>query len=166
MLLKFDRELLELRNGDERLPFHCACRVGNLEKAKFLLEMRPESINMTDNEECSFHEYDDSERVIEPLLIEFAGFLLGIAPGLISSTTRLGNSPFHLACANGYLEMAKYLLGVNADVINVTDNEGHNCLHKIFCFHGYFDDRYERIMVMANGSLSLHGFYWNIIPRG
>jgi ankyrin repeat protein len=161
VIFKFDRarESLQMRDNRGWLPFHCACEGKNLGKAKYLLEMYPDCINVTDNEgrnclhiliehNCSGFE---SESVIE-----FAEFLLEHSPGLISSTATDGDLPMHLVCYVGRSwSIILFLHDVYPEAIYATNNDGDTPLTAVQRTHAYaHEDGEENDYDYQNGPLS------------
>jgi ankyrin repeat protein len=118
--------------------------------------MHPGSINMMDNEEhnclhillryCAenFQDNDFNERVIE-----FAGFLLSKAPGLISSANRDGDLPLHLACMVGQpLSVVRFVYNAHPEALYLRNNAGNTPLDEARASDDY-DDEDEREEVVS-----------------
>jgi hypothetical protein len=103
-LLEYDptNESVQMRNVNGISPFLRACETHNIMTARYLLERHPDSINvMDDNERNCLHillnSFLDKYEVedIEERAIEFVGFLLERAPGLISASTEDDDCTMH-----------------------------------------------------------------------
>jgi ankyrin repeat protein len=135
VLLEFDRtgETLRMCDVSGILPLHVACECANIDTARYLLEMHPDSINVTDNMKRNcLHMFIESICVAfcdRERIIEFAGFLLKNAPGLISSTTRNGDLPLHIACSSGRdISVIEFLYNAYPEAIYARDSNGNTPL--------------------------------------
>jgi ankyrin repeat protein len=110
VLIEFDptRESLQMADVPGYLPIHWACDQCHLEIFKYLLELRPESINaLTNGGENCLHslligalDHDDATC---DQVIEFAQFILSLCPEFISATTDDDELPLHIVCNVGQL---------------------------------------------------------------
>jgi ankyrin repeat protein len=48
-----------------------------------------------------------------------------------------GNTPLHIACQHGFIQMFEFLISIPGIDINITNNEGNTPLH-IACGNGFF----------------------------
>jgi ankyrin repeat protein len=156
LILEFDptHESLQLLDSDGWPPFHFACREGNLATARYLLEMHPESINVTDDEDgyncLHILLHYRLSHVEDNRIIEFAGFLLSKAPRLIASSTTEGDLPLHIACYGGFrLSVVKFLYNAHPEAIYKRDNDGLTPSAEAQETRIYDDDHDGRISVIS-----------------
>jgi ankyrin repeat protein len=154
VLLEFDptRELLQLRSARGWSPIHCACIAGNLETARYLLGLHPDGINMTDNEEynCLHLIFSNHGLMVmgqvDERIIDFVRFLLSKAPWLISSSTKKGDLPLHIAFFDGHsLPVLLSLYNAHPEAIYRRNNNGLTPLARAGAI-GYDDDEEEAVI--------------------
>jgi ankyrin repeat protein len=156
VLIEFDstRKSLQLSNSVGELPFHSACEGQNIETARYLLGLHPDSINVLDDdrENClhmlcirGFEGMPEDERIID-----FAKFLLERAPWLISSTTSDGDFPLHFACQKGFsLSGIQFLYTVYPQAIYAINDDGKTPLAEAQESEKYHADMDERNAVLS-----------------
>jgi ankyrin repeat protein len=155
LILEFDptHESLQLLDSDGWPPFHFACREGNLATARYLLEMHPESINVTDDEDgyncLHILLHFRVSHVEDNKIIEFIEFLLERAPGLISSSTTEGDLPLHIACCDGFrFSVVKFLYNAHPEAIYRRNNAANTPLDEAF-YSGMFNLAEEQDEVIS-----------------
>eukprot|EP00956_Cyclotella_meneghiniana_P011257 scaffold15837_cov49-Cyclotella_meneghiniana.AAC.3 len=116
------------------LPFHGACSGGNVETAKYLYKIYPESINIPDMiggfyplnllMDTSIEEYVEVTG-IEEFGVELTQFLLKHDRGAVSSPNTVGELPLHCACrGNRSLTIIKLVFNAYPEAIHIRDNAG------------------------------------------
>jgi ankyrin repeat protein len=141
---------LQLRNSYGETPFLIACQMGNLKTARYLLEIHPDSINVSDNDGYNcLHQFLSSQSEVDSneQIIEFAGFLLEHSPGLISASTGVGDLLLHLAFKYGLccLSAMQFLYNKYPEAIYTRNSDGLTPLDTEFDRNGYdYDDEEER----------------------
>jgi ankyrin repeat protein len=126
------RECVEKINSDGWLPFHIACIFGNVEVAKYLILLYPESINVRDNDGYSalhlvvvsrdftkrYFTEEDSE--------ELTRFLILHDQGALAMPNHFGGLPLHEACDAKHqnLSVVKLLYDANPKAMEIRNNDG------------------------------------------
>lgn len=115
------------RNEDGYTPLHMAAQYGQLEAVKYLVYL-------------SLSEYDGDDKLHFKLLIhkKLADFLKSVVLNSVLFAMRTNvheNTALHVACINGHLSVARFLLKIGCDV-NETNKDGLTCLH-LAAEHGH-----------------------------
>eukprot|EP00956_Cyclotella_meneghiniana_P035278 scaffold113296_cov42-Cyclotella_meneghiniana.AAC.2 len=119
--------LVKTKDDHGRLPVHYACLYGNVNAAKYLLEIYPDSIHIPNYREWyplhalafACGEVPNEKR--QELLL----FLLKHDRGAVSTPTHYGHLPLHFACARKELAFVKLLFDAHPDGIFVRDEDGN-----------------------------------------
>lgn len=181
LLLEFDptRESLQLRNDWGWPPLFYACERGKFETARYLLEMDPDCINVTDDGynclHCLFCHFCNLYGLTDGQIIDFVRFLLERAPWLTSSaTTHNGNLPLHDACSAGHnLPVIQVLCNSHPEAIYTRNNDGNTTLAEAQdAVITFFQDQLAIINEAENvrtpdirGRLPLHRALFNVRVR-
>ena len=114
LLFEQDSTALRTRNWLGQLPFHVACRSCNVETAKFLYHMYPESINVQEDEDKGyplniFLCWCDPRSHVRHEYVELLGFLLQHDRDGVRTPINMGNLPLHYACRRKNLAAVRLL---------------------------------------------------------
>jgi ankyrin repeat protein len=126
------RECVMAINSRGRLPIHIACIYGNVEVAKYLLLLYPESINVRDNDGySSLHVVVATGECTEEDREELTRFLILHDQGALAMPNRLGDLPLHRVCRAGHqnLSVVKLLFDANPNAITMQNNRGDTPLN-------------------------------------
>ncbi|RSL40001.1 hypothetical protein CEP51_016749 [Fusarium floridanum] len=116
---------------DKRLPLHRAAEQGRIDIAAMLLD------KMVEQQECSKTDASNvrDSHGFTPLMcaalqgsLPLVLYLVREWDAVFDLQDNLGNDAFYCACAEGHIRVARFLLGLGAD-INRGNNEGHTPLH-------------------------------------
>eukprot|EP00956_Cyclotella_meneghiniana_P026444 scaffold57153_cov43-Cyclotella_meneghiniana.AAC.5 len=114
--------LVKTKDDDGWLPVHCACLIGRVETAKYLLEIYPDSIHIPNNdEEYPLHLLVKSHRGTNENMQELLTYLLQHDRGAVSSPDTWGDLPLHIASEKKDLAFVKPLFDAHPDGIFVGD---------------------------------------------
>ena len=134
-LIDVETNLVRVSSNFNRLPFHHACRFSNIETAKYLYHLYPESINIPCaaimnvipdlhplNLTCSplRRETEDQIKMVE--------FLLAHDQGAVSTPTSMGYLPLHLACVRDLFVIAALIFDAYPQAIHVSNDSGEKPL--------------------------------------
>mmetsp|Transcript_2226 Transcript_2226/g.3412 ORF Transcript_2226/g.3412 Transcript_2226/m.3412 type:complete len:319 (-) Transcript_2226:83-1039(-) len=153
-IIKYEPEVLKIKNGDGLLPIHCACNHGaSLEVVQALVTASPDSIKVEDND------------VYLPLhwacligaSLDVLNFLIESYPEGIDHKDNRGKTPMdlliqekyakkkddngmlllHHACNNGYSDrLFCFLIQAYPESVRIKDNHGRTPLHYYTSFQG------------------------------
>ncbi|XP_061171092.1 putative ankyrin repeat protein RF_0381 [Saccostrea echinata] len=117
-----DFDINRTRN-DGKNVLHLSCLNGKMEMCKYLVYTYPYLLEVVDT---------NGENALEAAVgnsnIDLLKFLLG--KGLDNTKTRNdGKTVLHQCCWNGKIDICKYLVNTNPQLLEVIDNDGHNVLH-------------------------------------
>ena len=121
-LLKFCS--LTVKNNISKIPLHIACQAGNISIVKLLLEHTPES--------CKLEDYVDKDgnsvlhAAVQSGCVVIVNTLLQYTSPLW--TNNEGETPIHISCRNGNVEVTHALLAKSEDQV-VFSAEGDSYLH-------------------------------------
>ena len=101
------------------LPFHRACAKCNVEVAKYLHSLYPESVKVPNIQgHCALHLVLRTKRDNEEDLEELTRFLLLNDQGVISTRDGLGFLPLHIACEYQELSIVKLIYNANPEAVH------------------------------------------------
>eukprot|EP00956_Cyclotella_meneghiniana_P009584 scaffold13228_cov45-Cyclotella_meneghiniana.AAC.4 len=117
--------LVKTKDGDGCLPLHCACINGNVNAAKYLLEIYPDSIHIpNDYGWYPLHLLASCDRGSNENLQELLLFLLKQNKDAVSTPDHNGALPLHIACGIQELAFVKLLFDAHPDGIFVQSEGG------------------------------------------
>eukprot|EP00956_Cyclotella_meneghiniana_P025460 scaffold53208_cov37-Cyclotella_meneghiniana.AAC.3 len=117
--------LVKTQDDDGWLPVHDACCYGNVNAAKYLLELYPDSIHIPDYDGWyHLHLLACAKVSYETDTHELLLFLLKHDRGAVSTPNDDGKLPLHYASCTKPLTFVKLLFDAHPDGIFVRDNEG------------------------------------------
>eukprot|EP00956_Cyclotella_meneghiniana_P033272 scaffold94875_cov37-Cyclotella_meneghiniana.AAC.2 len=119
-----DDTLVKTQNRNGWLPLHNACRNGNVNAAKYLYSVYPESSNIPSNQGWYPLHLLANCRGSNENKQEFLLFLLKHNKGAVSTPTHDGDLPLHIACAIQELAFVKLLFDVHPDGIFLRKEDG------------------------------------------
>ena len=149
-----------------QVPFHYACKGGNIEIVKFFVQVTTQiDPNCAENEgktplhvACEYGhlhlvEYLIYENICDPNIADFNGFTilhdvcvkenLSLVKSIVALKVidpnirnKVGDTPLHISCRKGYVSIAKYLIEVAGANPDSSNNYGETPLHKA-CYHGH-----------------------------
>lgn len=110
------------RNIDDATLLLVACRSGNVELVKWLME-EGSDIHETDR-------YDNSSIIIATRdgHLDLVQFLVEQGCN-VNHKNRSGETPFLIASSEGYLEIAQYLVGIGCSIRDKILTSGSSCIH-------------------------------------
>eukprot|EP00956_Cyclotella_meneghiniana_P025458 scaffold53208_cov37-Cyclotella_meneghiniana.AAC.1 len=117
--------LVKTKDDEGWLPLHCACGSGNVETAKYLLEVYPDGIHIpTIYEEYPLHVLAMCHRGPIENRQKLLTHLLKHDIGAVSTPDYAGNLPLHYASETKELAFVKLLFDAHPDGICVQDRHG------------------------------------------
>ena len=131
--LEFCNKLIELnfnaiksQSDSGMLPFHFACRCNNVDNARYLFELYPESINVINSDHrypihLLFHYGCDCT---DPDLLELAKFLLQHDEGAVKKRDIYGDLPLHRSIRTYGVDIVKLVYNSFPEAIYMKDNDG------------------------------------------
>jgi len=117
--------LVKTKDDEGWLPLHCACGSGNVETAKYLLEVYPDGIHIpTIYEEYPLHVLAMCHRGPIENRQKLLTHLLKHDIGAVSTPDYAGNLPLHYASETKELAFVKLLFDVHPDGIFLRKEDG------------------------------------------
>eukprot|EP00956_Cyclotella_meneghiniana_P013281 scaffold19084_cov64-Cyclotella_meneghiniana.AAC.4 len=140
VLHQLDATLVKTRDNSGWLPMHRACyEVTNVETAKYLFAMYPESINIPDNSgqyPIHFLAVGNYNKGSNDQTLQLLAFLLKHDKGAVSTPNNFGELPLHHACWGRGLAFVKILFDAHPDGIFVQDQD-EDGMTPLDCAHQY-----------------------------
>ena len=104
------------------LPFHWACSAVNVETAKYLFYIYPESIKIPNGSRWyPLHLLAENYKGSNDRMLQLLAFLLKHDKGAVSTGNSWGDLPLHIACQRRKLPFVKLLFDAHPDAIFVRD---------------------------------------------
>eukprot|EP00956_Cyclotella_meneghiniana_P025463 scaffold53208_cov37-Cyclotella_meneghiniana.AAC.6 len=129
--------LVKTKDYDGWLPLHCACVNGNVNAAKYLYSVYPESNNIPDNEGwyllhflASWRHGVSNDNAQELLLL-----LLKHDKGVVSTPNRYRDLPLHYASGIQELAFTNMLFDAHPDGIFVQNEDGNTPVDNTRSYH-------------------------------
>eukprot|EP00956_Cyclotella_meneghiniana_P044440 scaffold318559_cov30-Cyclotella_meneghiniana.AAC.1 len=117
--------LVKTKDNDGWLPVHCACRYGNVNAAKYLLELYPDSIHIPNNNQKNpLHLLVKSRLGTNENMQELLTYLLQHDRGAVSTPDIFGDLPLHIASEKKDLAFTKLLFDEHPDGIFCRNVDG------------------------------------------
>ena len=135
----------------EDTALHIACRLGNLDIAKYLImEKKSDPSINNDEEELPIHCACKHSLEMVKLTVDMC------SQSLISRTTNKGATPLHLACLYGKLETVRFLIEEKAASLSVHDKNGLTPLHYACGLCSYISSDNENMAAIARYMVTRH----------
>ena len=105
-----------IKNGDENTPLHVACKSRNLEFARMLLKMHCDPNILNKQKELPIHLAAAHSLALVKCVT--------CASQYVNAKDELGNSPLHISCRAGKLDIVHYLIEVlKCETVILNDNK-------------------------------------------
>eukprot|EP00956_Cyclotella_meneghiniana_P033581 scaffold97323_cov40-Cyclotella_meneghiniana.AAC.4 len=131
-----DDTLVKTQNSSGWLPMHLACYFNNVGTAQYLLEVYPDSIRIpTYFQEYPLHVLARRHRGPIENVQELLLFILEHDRGAVSTPTRYGKLPLHIASKKKDLAFAKLLFDAHPDGVFVRDEDGKTPVYNARIYH-------------------------------
>ena len=128
ILHDLDPALVQTANYGGRLPIHSACFYGNVDTAKYLLQVYPESINIPNGHGFyPLHMLVHGRSPTENQLA-LAKFLIEKDSGTLSSRNLRGSVPMHIACERSPFGIVQFLFDAYPEAVSSYNSRGRTPL--------------------------------------